>query len=85
MSCHLWQQSKSQEVDNWIPIAEYPKDSPVVQRWHKIYKCIVSVYFSERASAAKGCDWVTGTLDHTWPEAAFEPFFKPLPSAPKSK
>lgn len=71
------------KADRWIPISKYPKSNPVVQRWHRIYKYPVSVYLKIGASTVEGCDWVTGTLDHTWPELAFEPFFQPLPKAPK--
>ena len=65
-------------TDDWISIDQYPEDSPVVQRWHKIYKCIVSVQH-RRAYAENQCEWLNATLDNTWPELAFEPFFKPLP------
>jgi hypothetical protein len=69
------------EEDRWLPIAQYPKDNPVVERWHKIYKCTVSV--KHRRAYSDQCEWITGTLDNTWPEEAFAPFFKSLPTPPK--
>lgn len=67
---------------SWAPITHYPIDSaPMVSRWHKIWKCLVTVQH-RRAYAENGCEWLSGTKDNTWPEEAFEPYYMTLPEPP---
>lgn len=66
-------------VPKWIPIDEFPKDkNPTVMRWHKIWKCLVSVKH-RLGYVENGLEWIDGTLSHTWPEAAFTPMFYFMP------
>ena len=50
--------------------SEPPKDR-VILRWHKIYRCVVSVSWSGMAQEERGCPWITATVDNTWPEESF--------------
>jgi hypothetical protein len=60
---------------------EPPKDGTRILRWHKIYKCTVSVYYNENNAvqddgSSNGCVWTTSTLNCTWPEGAFLEYWK---------
>lgn len=63
----------------WHPISSAPKDGTLIQAWHIIWKCPVSVRY---ASQYNNCPWETGTKDNKWPNEAFS-HYRPLPPKPK--
>lgn len=69
--------------DVWKNINTMPKDGTVIQRWHKAWKCPVSVKHNNN-TLPSALEWIEGTLATSWPEEAFEPFWMPLPKAPAS-
>lgn len=62
---------------NWLS-TEPAKDGRRILRFHRIYKCIVTVFYQPKNAIGEdgennGCVWTTGTLSQTWPEGAFCP------------
>jgi len=76
----------SKKEDGWISCKdkEPPKDKAKIIRWHKIYKCSVSVYYC-KFNAPKShpeCVWTDSIYSNTWPEDAFLPYWKHELDAP---
>lgn len=73
--------------EEWRPIAEFTGEGKIV-RWHKFHKCLLTVerVTDEMSAAVRevlGYEWVEATKTTAWPEAAFLPFFTPIPAPPK--
>ena len=70
-----------QAVPEWQPIETAPTDETNIIRWHRIWKCPVTVQRNNGRLPGYP-EWITGTKDQTWPEDAFLPVWMPLPPAP---
>lgn len=64
----------------WIN-EDCPKDGTHIMRMHKIYKCLISVYYNEKHSEQlKICPWIESTKSNSWPDEAFESGYIILPT-----
>lgn len=74
------------EGDGWLPIESAPKDGTVIQAWHQVHKCPVSVLWKDDGFPYRGerLNWHERTYTTAWPERAFT-HWRPLPSAPASE
>lgn len=64
----------------WIN-EDCPKDGTHIMRMHKIYKCLISVYYNEKHSEQlKICSWIESTKSNSWPNEAFENGYIILPT-----
>lgn len=72
--------------DQWQPIETAPKDGTVIQAWHKVHKCPVSVLWKEDGFPYRGerLNWYERSYTTAWPERAFS-HWMPLPAAPTSE
>ncbi len=66
--------------------SEPPKDGRKIIRWHKVWKCSVSVYYApQNEQDDNKCFWTTSTKSQTWPEEAFLPEWREELEAPSKK
>lgn len=64
----------------WIN-EDCPKDGTHIMRMHKIYKCLISVYYNKNHSEQlKICQWIESTKSNSWPNEAFENGYIILPT-----
>lgn len=73
--------AEAEAESKWKPISELDLSIPkVVLRWHKMWKCVISVWYSNADPMFR---WHEKTLTTKWPEEAFEPFYMDeLPQPP---
>jgi hypothetical protein len=57
-----------------------PKDKTRVLRWHKVFKCIITVFYLENKE--NNCNWCEATLCTCWPEDAFTDWWCIAPDDP---
>ncbi len=71
------------EGDGWMPIESAPKDGTVIQAWHQVHKCPISVLWKDDGFPYRGkrLNWYERTYTTAWPEHVFF-YWRPLPSAP---
>ena len=71
-----------QQIDwaGWQPIATAPKDGPIL-RWHVNWGPMTVV--PNRHINRKQCPWMHVSMENTWPEDAFIPYWHALPEPPK--
>jgi len=74
------------EGDGWLPIESAPKDGTVIQVWHQVHKCPISVLWKDDGFPYRGkrLNWYERTYTTAWPEHVFF-YWRPLPSAPASE
>lgn len=74
------------EGDGWLPIESAPKDGTVIQVWHQVHKCPVSVLWKDDGFPYRGkrLNWYERTYTTAWPEHVFF-YWRPLPSAPSQE
>lgn len=70
--------------DGWLPIEMAPRNETKIERWHRIFKCVVTVERNNGRIPGYP-EWVTGTKDQTWPETAFTPFWRPVSDPPPAQ
>ncbi|WP_372393899.1 hypothetical protein ABMY26_00090 (plasmid) [Azospirillum sp. HJ39] len=69
----------------WQPISTAPPDESTIVRWHRIWKCEVSVQ-RNNGRVPGYPEWITATKDQTWPEDAFLPYWRrPLAAPPAAE
>jgi len=70
-------------ADGWLPIETAPKDGTVIQAWHEVHKCPVSVLWKDDGFPYKGerLNWYERSYTTAWPERAFT-HWRPLPASP---
>lgn len=67
----------------WIGCKDTPApEDREIERWHKIYKCVVSVKIS---SHNHGYKWTDGTLSMQWPEESFLPYWREKSQPPTTQ
>lgn len=71
-------------MSDWQPISTAPKDGTVIQVWHAIHGCPVSVMWKEEGFRFRGeiLHWIERTYTSSWPERAFT-HWMPLPQPPE--
>ena len=74
------------EGDGWLPIESAPRDGTVIQVWHQVHKCPISVLWKDDGFPYRGkrLNWYERTYTTAWPEHVFF-YWRPLPSAPASE
>lgn len=67
----------------WLDIASAPKDGTVVQAWHTVHKCPISVLWKEEGHSFNGevLHWYERSYTTAWPERCFS-HWRPLPPPP---
>lgn len=68
------------EEQGWVS-EDMPKDGTVIQRWHKLWNCPVSVKYIPNMFEH---EWIEATLTHSWPNESFTNYWRSLPSPPGS-
>ena len=73
-------------VDGWLPIETAPKDGTVIQAWHQVHRCPVSVLWKDDGFPYRGkrLNWYERTYTTAWPEHVFS-HWRRLPSEPDSE
>lgn len=75
-------QPEGQQATEW-DYTDPPKDGTKIVRWHRIWKCIVTVRWDVfPAEIENTTPWIDGTCTATWPEEAFLPGWMPLIDGP---
>ncbi|KAB2792563.1 hypothetical protein F9K96_05315 [Brucella anthropi] len=74
------------EGDGWQQIESAPRDGTVIQAWHQVHKCPVSVLWKDGGFPYGGerLNWYERSYTTAWPERAFT-HWRPLPSAPSQE
>ena len=74
------------EGDGWMPIESAPRDGTVIQAWHQVHKCPVSVLWKDGGFPYGGerLNWYERSYTTAWPERAFT-HWRTLPSAPSQE
>lgn len=69
--------------DGWMPIETAPKDGTVIQVWHQVHKCPISVLWKDDGFPYRGerLNWYERSYTTAWPERAFT-HWRPLPASP---
>lgn len=69
--------------EGWRPIETAPKDGTVIQAWHTVHKCPMSVLWKEKGFPFNGSvlNWYEKSYTTAWPDGAFS-HFRPLPAPP---
>lgn len=72
-----------QDVAGWQTIDTAPKDGTVVQAWHTVHKCPISILWNKDGHDFNGeaLHWFERSYTTAWPEHAFS-HWMPLPAAP---
>jgi hypothetical protein len=72
-----------QDVAGWQPIETAPKDGTVIQAWHTVHKCPISILWNKDGHDFNGeaLHWFERSYTTAWPEHAFS-HWMPLPAAP---
>lgn len=67
----------------WQPIETAPRDGTVIQCWHKVYKCPISVLWKDDGFPYRGerLNWYERSYTTAWPEQSFT-HWMPLPPPP---
>lgn len=77
--------AKTPTSNEWLPIEAYKGGK--IERWHKQYDCIFTVrLMSDSDKLFFGRDhkeWLEVTYANTWPEEAFDPYFRQASNPPK--
>jgi hypothetical protein len=64
----------------WQRFDGAPKDGSTFLALHSAWKVPVAIKWHPGASGMEGCDWITGTMDQTWPSIAFSGWM-PMPDS----
>ena len=73
-------------MTEWKTIDSAPRDGTVIQVWHKVLKCPISVFYKDGGFPWQGerLNWCERSYRTTWPESAFT-HWMPLPTPPTSE
>jgi hypothetical protein len=53
----------------WQTMATAPRDGGLIQAWHRVWKCPVSIRY--KPHLREDCPWLEATHTTVWPEDAF--------------
>ncbi|WPM82760.1 hypothetical protein R5W60_16600 [Brucella pseudintermedia] len=61
------------EGDGWLPFVTAPQDGTVIEAWHKVHKCVMTIVWKEYGHPFDGetLHWFERSYTTAWPARAF--------------